>query len=205
MIATDSNGHQSMKVGVEGDFARALKRIFRERRPQRILETGTHLGTGTTQIIGQAIAQAGIERPEFISIEVNPDYAATGRANAAAAGLKVDIRWGLSVPRAMLPDDREIHRQFVQEADPAIFVDHPENARVALYAAETNFPDSEDDLMGKAMRAWGGKVDFVLLDSARHMGVIEFNYFLTLVRRPHGFMLDDPRHVKHHHSVVELK
>ena len=55
------------------------------------------------------------------------------------------------------------------------------------------------------MRAWNGKPDFVLLDSAGHMGIIEFDYFLSLVRGPCTLMLDDTRHVKHHPSLQRMK
>src|ERR1700682_5661688 len=103
MIATDSDGHQNTSVGTDSEFARTLKRVFRERRPTRILETGTHLGTGTTRIIGEAIREAGLTGVQFISIEVNPDYVRQARENARATGIDVDIRHGLSVPRQLLP------------------------------------------------------------------------------------------------------
>lgn len=205
MIATDEAGKQNMKVATDSEFARSLKRVFRERRPARVLETGTHLGTGTTRIIGEAIREAGLGNVQFISIEVNPEYVAQARANAAAAGIPVDIRHGLSVPRTMLPAAEQVRQEYVEKVDPAVFVDHPESVRVQTYLAETDFPGVEDDLLGKALRDWDGKPDFLLLDSAGHMGFIEYEYALTQLRGPCAIMLDDTRHVKHHRSVQRMK
>ncbi|MDB5330070.1 MAG: hypothetical protein JWP03_1221 [Phycisphaerales bacterium] len=205
MIATDEADKQNMKVATDSEFAQTLKRIFRERRPRRILETGTHLGTGTTRIIGEAIREAGLTGVEFISIEVNPQYASQARANTAAAGIAVDLRHGLSVPRSLLPTPEQVHQEYVERVDPSVFVDHAEQDRVKTYLAETDFPGTEDDLLGKALRAWGGRPDFVLLDSAGHMGIIEYEYALTLIKGPCTLMLDDTRHVKHAKSVARMK
>jgi|SRR5665213_1216073 len=205
MLATDQAGRQNMKVATQSEFAQTLKRVFRQRRPPRILETGGHLGTGTTRIIGEAIREAELTGVQFISIEVNPQYASAARANTLAAGFRVDIREGLSVPRVMLPTAEQVRVDYIQNVDPAVFVDHPEPLRVQTYLAETDFPGAADDLLGKALRAWGGRVDFLLLDSAGHMGFIEYQYALTLLTAPCTLMLDDTRHVKHHRSVQHMK
>jgi len=104
-----------MNVAAESQFARTLIDVFAKRRPRRILETGTHLATGTTRIIGQAIREAGIDPVEFISIEVNADFVRQARENAAAAKIPADIRQGLSVPRALLPSLDQIRHEYVQK------------------------------------------------------------------------------------------
>lgn len=182
-----------------------IKRVFRELKPRRILETGAHLGTGTTRIIGEAIREAGLSGVQFISIEVNPDYARQARENTQSAGIDVDIRHGLSVPRGLLPTPAQVKRDLIDNVDPAVFVDHAETERVQLYVAETGFAGVEDDLLGKALRDWNGKVDFLLLDSAGHMGFIEFQYALSQLKAPCMMMLDDTHHVKHHPSLLAMK
>jgi len=205
MIATDEAGKQNMKVDTDSEFSQTLKRVFRERRPRRILETGTHLGTGTTRIIGEAIRDAGLTDVQFISIEVNPDYFRQAQENTRAAGINVDLRHGLSAPRRLLPTPEQVKHDYIENVDPAVFVDHPESVRVQNYVAETDFPGVEDDLLGKALRAWNGQVDFLLLDSAGHMGFIEYQYALTLLKGKCTLMLDDTRHVKHSRSVQAMK
>jgi hypothetical protein len=205
MIASDQADWRNKNVAPDSEFALTLKRIFRERRPMRVIETGTHVATGTTRIIGEAIREAGLTGVQFISIEVNPQYAQQARANAQAAQIPVDLRQGLSVPRSLLPTPEQVRREYVEQVDPAVFVDHPDHLRVQTYVAETDFPYAHDDLLGIALRAWHGRPDFVLLDSAGHMGIIEYEYTLSLLEGPCTLMLDDTRHVKHAQSVARIK
>lgn len=203
MIATDEAGKKNMQVQTQSEFSQTLRRVLGDRRPRRILETGTHLGTGTTRIIGQAIAEAKLMDATFISIEVNPDYFHQAQQNTA--GLRVELRNGLSVPRRLLPTPEQVRRDYIENVDSAVFVDHAEADRVRNYLSETDFPGRPDDLLGKALRAWAGKPDFLLLDSAGHMGFVEFQYALTLLKGRCTLMLDDTRHVKHHRSVQFMK
>jgi hypothetical protein len=62
-----------------------------------------------------------------------------------------------------------------------------------------------DDLLGGCLREFGGRPDFVLLDSAGHMGHIEFAYLLSQLTGPCHIALDDIRHIKHHRSFRQIQ
>jgi len=190
------------RIDAASDFATELRRVVRERRPRRIVETGTYRGTGTTTVIGRALVEADITDAEFVSIEVNPRHAARAFEHAAREHLPVHIEVGLSVPRDLLPTRDAIERELVDDviAD-GLVVDHEPERRAELYLAETDYPDAPDDLLGRTLRAWDGRPDLVVLDSGGHMGWAEFRYLLTLLRGPCWVALDDVRHVKHYRSL----
>ena len=85
-----------------------------------------------------------------------------------------------------------------------LFVDHDESDRAARYYAETDFPGIPDDLLGQCLREFSFRPDFVLLDSAGHMGYVEFRYLLPFIQAPCYLALDDIYHVKHYRSFSQL-
>lgn len=204
-------GHVSPKqnltgVAAESQFGRCVRQLFSQVRPRRVIETGTYHGTGTTAIIASALRDAGINDAVFLSIEVNPHNVRKALANLARQNLAASVLNGLSVPRRLLPDVDAIERHYVRdvEAD-GIFVDHEEAQRAMLYHQETDFPDAPDDLLGRCLKEFDFRPDFVLLDSGGHMGHVEFRYVLPLIQGPCHVALDDIYHVKHHRSFRELQ
>lgn len=193
-------------IDTQSAFAGAIRTLFAQIRPRRIIETGTYLGTGTTTIIASALRELGIDDARFLSIEVNPRHLNKARANLATAGLSVELLHGLSVPRRLLPSIQQIERELVKTvlAD-GLIVDHEEADRARLYFNETNFQDLPDDLLGQAIRRFDGRPDFVLLDSAGHMGFIEFSYLIEQLRGPCHVALDDVHHVKHYRSFEMIR
>ena len=193
-------------VTTESQFARSVRDIFARIRPTRIIETGTYRGTGTTTIIASAIRDLGIEKAQFVSIEVNPSNVKRAIENLAKAGLNVEIINGLSVPRSMLPTREQIERDLVQHviAD-GLVVDHEEGERAELYFRETNFADLPEDVLGQVLRRFDDRPDFVLLDSGGHMGYVEFQYVIQRLSGPCHIALDDIYHVKHYRSFQEIK
>lgn len=180
-------------------------------RPKRVLETGTFEGTGTTRILATALKDSGIQDAHFVSVEVNPAHAARARENLERSGLApyVNVQQGLSVPRALLPAQDEIHRQVVEnlstlELDRDIYVDHEAAQRAAHYLAETRH-DGPDDLMGKYLQEHGSQVDLALLDSAGHLGFLEFKYLIERLKGPCVLVLDDAYHVKHYPSLLFMR
>jgi len=55
------------------------------------------------------------------------------------------------------------------------------------------------------MKKFDYKPDLVMLDSAGHMGFIEFKYVLSLLKGSCVFILDDVNHVKHYDSLRLMK
>src|SRR4051812_17913784 len=105
-------GKGLMSVNTESEFAKQIFELFSRIRPRKIIETGTFLATGTTAIIGLTLRQLKIERPEFYSIEVNPQFFAHAHNNVQKLGINVQLLQGLSVPRAMLPSKADIERLY---------------------------------------------------------------------------------------------
>jgi hypothetical protein len=193
-------------VATESQFARCVSHLFAQTRPKRIIETGTYHGTGTTAIIASALRDAAIDDAIFFSIEVNPHNFRKALANLAKQNLVVSVLNGLSVPRRLLPSIEEIEQHYVREVETdGIFVDHDEAQRAMLYHKETDYPDAPDDLLGRCLKEFDHRPDFLLLDSGGHMGYVEFRYVLPLIHGPCYIALDDIYHVKHHRNFRELQ
>ena len=196
------------EVKPDSEFSRAIKDVFSSISPKRIIETGTFLGTGTTHIIARTLRELGSREVSFKTIECNPRNAEQARANLNRAGLGdfVQVINGVTLPRAMLPSITEIEREYIgQKFDEQIFVDHAEQQRAILYHQETEFPNIPDDALGRCMKEFQNRPDFVLLDSAGHLGNLEFNYFVKLLKGPCVIALDDVYHVKHHKSLKQIQ
>ncbi|MBN1818551.1 MAG: hypothetical protein JW828_14405, partial [Sedimentisphaerales bacterium] len=193
-------------VKTESSFADNIRDLFTRIRPRKIIETGTFHGTGTTTVIAQTLRSLGLDDAVFFTIEVNPVNHYRAQQNLAASALQVHCLNGLSVPRIMLPDRDDIRRRTVADLpDADIFVDHKEEKRVELYFAETDFTQVPDNLLYQCLKEFDFRPDFVLLDSAGHMGNVEFNYLIENLRGPCYIALDDIYHVKHHKSFEQIK
>jgi hypothetical protein len=205
-ITSEVPGTGLISVKTESAFSQAVTELFGRIRPRRIIETGTYMGTGTTAIIGKALRRCSIERPEFYSIEVNPQFFAIAHSNVQHLNINVHLLCGLSVPRALLPSRQQIEEMYVrQQPDTGdLFVDWPAAQRADAYFAETDF-SGPDDLLGKCLTRFDNAPQFVLLDSAGHMGNIEFRYVVDRLAAPCAIALDDTNHVKHHRSLQQMK
>lgn len=189
------------------EFEHFLREIIRQARPEFIVETGTYLGQGTTRIISSALKENNLTAATFYSLECNPEHHRQALANLEKSGLLPFVKplLGVSVPRSLLPDAAAIREETIEKARGDIFVDHQEEKRIELYLSETNRPNLAEDLLGRCLRECAGKPGLLLLDSAGHMGNVEFNYVLKLLRGPCYIALDDIRHVKHARSVEQMK
>ncbi len=200
--------HGTMGVATESAFARALKQVIADHRPRRLIETGTHVGAGTTTIIASALRQCGLDGASFHSIEVNPLFYLRANVNLRKSGLDRFARLhnGLSIPRNLLPQAAEIEAAAAEAKNvPGVFIDHEEARRVALYLAETKFDGVQDDLLGRCLAEFDYKPDFLLLDSAGHMGFVEFQYVLQLIKSPCILALDDVNHLKHYLTLRHIR
>jgi hypothetical protein len=199
------NTYQDMAVKGTGLFESELNKLFAQIRPTKIIETGTYLGRGTSTLIWKALQGAGVSNPHFTTIEVNPDHWHQAVEWFNANHMNINAELGLSVPRSMLSTLEQIKEEFVDHPEfRGIFYDHNEAERSLLYYKETNF-DVPDNLLHKALTRFDFAPDFVLLDSAGHMGYVEFQYLTSLVRSPLYIMLDDIYHCKHYKSLQLMK
>jgi ADP-heptose:LPS heptosyltransferase/predicted O-methyltransferase YrrM/glycosyltransferase involved in cell wall biosynthesis/SAM-dependent methyltransferase len=201
-------GSDLTQIQEGSEFETSLRELVLSIKPRTIIETGTYLGRGTTRIIATALRDAGLCGTTFYSIECNPSHHQQARFNLDRAGLLPFVKplLGVSVPRDVLPTVEKIHEDTVRNAvDDDIFVDHQEQNRVALYYGETDFPDVPENLLGACLEQFGRRCDLVLLDSAGHMGNVEFNYVIEHLRGECYLVLDDIRHIKHYKSFQQIQ
>jgi hypothetical protein len=194
-----------MNILTDGDVAQAIKATLAQFQPIKLVETGTFLGTGSTTIIASAIRDLGYQA-DFYSIECNPKYFAAARQNLAARGLLqyVHLLNGLSIPRSLLPNKEAIER-LLAECPEDIFDDFQKNVGGEGYLSEVDFP-VPDDLLAEVISGFDYRPDFVLLDSAGHVGFNEFLYLLTMLEGPCLIALDDAgKHVKHHRTLLYIE
>jgi len=189
-------------------FETSLRELVLSIKPRTIIETGTYLGNGTTRIVATALRDAGLVDTTFYSIECNPLHHRQAYCNLDQAGLLPFVKplLGLSVPRNLLPSVESILDDTVRNVvEDGIFVDHQEQDRAGLYYRETDFPDIPEDLIGACLEQFGSRPDLVLLDSAGHMGSVEFEYVVERLQGECYLVLDDIRHVKHYRSFQMLQ
>lgn len=202
------DGSVLMKIDLESDFAKAIRNIFEAVRPKKLIETGTYLGTGTTSIIANTLKELKLTDSIFHTIEVNPVFYRKAVENLIENQLidYVNMHNGLSVPRTLLPSVKIIEEESIFDLkEEEIFVDHDETERVKKYYNETDFPGVPDDLLLKCLEDFSFAPDFVLLDSAGHMGNIEFNYLIEKIKNVCYIALDDVNHLKHYKSLKQIK
>jgi len=201
---TAPKNYVSMSVDGATQFETELRKLFNKYRPSSVIETGTYLGQGTSTIIWRALRDFRIDA-DFTTIEVNPEHHRQAVEHFRANGMHIRAELGLSVPRAMLPNQAEITDKFINNKEyTGIYYDHDESVRADLYFSETDYNVSDNLLFG-AMERSSFKPDFVLLDSAGHMGFIEFQYVMSLIQGDCLLMLDDVYHCKHFKTLQVIK
>lgn len=180
---------QNYGMSCAGDLQKKLSDLIFDNVITHVVETGTYLGTGTTNGVLEGFMRHGLDY-HFISIEVNPDYHRQAMANNV--GTSVQFWNGLSIPKKMLPTD------VTYDVPDHILIDHDPSTRNAAYSKEVSF-NVKDDLLRKAFKK---SPELVILDSAGHLGFIEFKYTMELLSG-HTFYLclDDIGHIKHYHSM----
>lgn len=193
---------QVVKDGMKSGsaFADALEQIVADDMLTRIIETGTYHGMGTTSAVIRGLMKHGM-KPMFISIEVNPEHCSIAKSNLI--GQPVEIWNGLSISRDLLPSSDEIT---FDDYEVDTIVDHYPRYRRQKYFDETAY-DVEDNLLMKSMVFVRHYPDMIILDSAGHIGTIEFDYLMKQCQ-PQGtfyLALDDTNHVKHAKTVAKVE
>lgn len=199
---------EAVTVAPESSFGRHLTDAIRKAGARRIIETGTFVGMGTTAIIARALAECRLGGARFYTIECNPEHYRQALENLRTSGLLslVQPLHGVTVPRALLPTADAVARECVAALPAGCeFVDHAPEERVARYIEETAFDDTPDDLLRYCLREFDYRPDMVLLDSAGHMGFVEFQYLIEHLRGPCLIALDDVLHLKHCRSLSHIK
>lgn len=194
------------QVKVQGDATRIgtrfkgeIQRILRSYPMFNIIETGTYDGAGSTA----AIIEAMHPDAYFFSIEVCPYLYSLAVARFRTVDCGLILRNGLSIPRNLLPTIEQIKEDYVfNRPDKSIFIDHKDSNRAINYFKETNYPEAPDNLLGAALQTFNPQ--FILLDSAGHIGYIEFQYLIARLQDKCIIALDDIGHIKHYRSYQQI-
>jgi hypothetical protein len=198
-----------MIISPKSEFAQQIRQIISKVRPTRLIETGSYLGIGSTFIIAQTLRDLGMDDALFFTIEVNPTFYKQLLINLKRLGLRSYVipLNGLSIPRKLLPSLEEI-RCLIESVPDGIFIDYPDlqnDQKAIFYYNETNFDEVPDDLLGATLKIFNYCPQFVLLDSAGHIGNIEFNYLLEQLKGECYIALDDIYHIKHYKSFLQIQ
>ena len=179
-------------MAAHNDFKDAITYLIKTEKLQRIIETGSYLGEGTTQ----AIADALVGHEQVYSIEVNPRHYEIARKRHR--NTPINFMLGLSVGRSDVPTSISF------DVPDNIVIDHLDHNRELLYKQEISFKGA-DNLLNLALSKLDYKPDLVILDSAGHMGLQEFKYLMNLVEPGFYLALDDTNHVKHYDTCKSLE
>jgi cephalosporin hydroxylase len=179
-------------MSAKAEFCFAITELIRNFRLKKIVETGSYMGEGTTK----AIADAMLGDEMVYSIEVNPRYYEIARKKHK--NTSINFLLGLSVKKPLLPTD------FTWDVPSNIVIDHLDHNREILYKQEVSF-NVPDNMLDFALSKMNYQPDLVILDSAGHMGLVEFKELMKLAEAPFFLALDDTNHIKHYESVKLLE
>ena len=172
------------------DLAQLVNRLVAEYPVKEILETGTYLGLGTTQILAKT------------GLPVTTIECSLHNYQIAVDNLKelpnVTCLHGYSLKRAMMEDFIKADDFDAEKVGAA--TDIHESGRVGFYLGEIGHGDLPEDLLKTNLRA----NQLVFLDSAGGVGWLEF-MVVYRSKLPVLLMMDDVEHFKHYRSVEFLQ
>ncbi len=143
---------EQMPIGDNSLFAKTISQIFGWKQPSKIIESESFLGGGTVSVIASILRTQNKSNLEFHLIESNPVSETNAFSDLLTGGFLniVNLHKGLPIPRTLLPDLK--------------------NKKV--------YSGVNDDLLGKLLRKFEYKPDFVLLNNSGPIGLVEFEYLI---------------------------
>jgi hypothetical protein len=176
--------------------------------PEVIIETGTHLGTGSTKAIVSAYESCLVpEKLKVHTIEGNKEYYEKAKKNLEQYPY-VLVHHGLTL-------DQDLMRDFISTDD--FIVNHPKwvNGDVSKDADHINFyldeiseakvKTPEDNLLIRIIEKNSEERKLFFLDSAGGVGFLEFQTVTNYLRDEHYYLgLDDIDHIKHYRSWKQI-
>lgn len=170
--------------------------VIMDYRPYAILETGTYNGLGSTSAILHGLKDANIDPFSLISIESNEENHRQAEKNLLGEQYKgsVVLMHANSLPSELMP-------RMVYDVPDDVITDHADPMK---YLKEVPV-DIEDDGIYRAMALLDNRPDLVLLDSAGHLGFLEFEYVCKLAESSFVLILDDTLHRKHYDTLQFIK
>jgi len=203
------------------DFCHCLQDLVLETRPQRVLETGTFVGAGTTFAIAQGFAHNSDNGYAHLwAIEAHPDNAQTTRAFLRCRKLDGDVTVmeGFSVPKRMIPGKRKI-KQILKERPKWARIDNREELAADGYYRELHFQEELKErvdydgeplkycLISECRKLAEQPFELIVLDSCGVTGWAEFQYLMEtgILWEARNLAIDDLFHVKHWKTFEYIK
>lgn len=175
---------------------RDIRELICKYHPANILETGTYHGLGTTSAVLHALNECKVDFWSFITIESDKENFRQATKNldwVQKNGSFVMINAN-SLPHELMP--RRVYAV-------------PEHV-ITDYADPTKYleevpKDVDDDGLDRAMKMLNYRPDMVILDSAGHIGFLEFEYVCKLSESSFLLILDDTLHRKHYDTMEFIR
>jgi len=191
---------------IDTNFEEAIKNCIKKNNINGIIETGTYKGNGSTKVICEAVSNTKI--CEIFSIEANERNIIHASENLLKSNHynKVRLLHGLSIPTDLVPNEFQIQELIENYKSFKIYIDHNEDSRVEKYCDELKCSNIDDSLLSHCLDRIDEKEELlIILDSAGHLGYIEFCYLLSVLKRKSFIALDDIFHLKHYESYQMIK
>lgn len=179
-------------ISTSNAFNKAVQDVIYKMHPLKIVETGTYNGEGSSSAIAEAMPNKG----KLITIESSKELCRQARKVLDTFRKEIVLLNGVTIPCSDIP----LTVSYEGYPDD-IIVDHLDPNE---YLYETSAA-TEYDCLGKALLMFHFKPDMVLLDSAGHLGWIEFNYLMNLVQGDFILCLDDTNHFKHYRTAEHIR
>jgi hypothetical protein len=179
-------------------FLEALRKF----KPSVILETGTHLGTGSTKML------ASLNPKKLYTIECSYINYTQAKENLKSFTF-IECLHGLSVgieeskKFMSLNSDIFYDDVFIDDANP---IDFYTNEIMGMLNGGEQKEDMKQDLISDILPKIADENPLILLDSAGGIGLLEFMKVKKIMgNRPYTLVLDDTHHVKHHRSKLSIQ
>jgi len=216
----------SIKMIADAEFISVMANIIKNENIQYVFESGTYLGTGSTETLANLFINNNKIPSKFITVETNLDYFKTAKRNLAEYKF-IDPVFGLSV------DYLEAVKFLVNdtvfgnlEKFDDVFIDHVANPQqfylkeimIGLFqdnlqrteekknknffgSTKKGVVEFENNALAKFCYDVPNEVSLFVLDSAAGIGYYEFSQVRHLMRNKNYYMvLDDIHHLKHFRS-----
>lgn len=206
----------SITMGLPPAMRDLLMRTVYSFGPGIAIESGTHVGLGSTTLLAELMAALPGRRVRPVyTLEVNFKFWQEAARNLRRFP-QVRCLWGLSVKsaeaKAFLSEDAILQNHALE---PDIYIDEVADPK-AFYLAEVEGkltdPESvpgpfvrkryyREGLLPRLLRRHRDRRPLVLLDSAGGLGFLEFRTVREHLKgAPHLLVLDDIDHLKHYRS-----
>jgi hypothetical protein len=179
-------------------FLEALRRFS----PSVIVETGTHLGTGSTKML------ASLRPKKLYTIECSYINHTQAKENLKAFAF-VECLHGLSVgveeSKSFMSLNKHIFDDdvFIDDASPIEFYT---NEIMGMLNGGERKEEMKENLLSEILSKVADENPLILLDSAGGIGLLEFRKVKEIMgSRPYKLVLDDTHHVKHYRSKLAIQ